>query len=204
MSGDDIPSVTVYTRTGWREIGGHWSYLHGDGAVVPTFEQVQVRLDGAAAGFRLPAPPTGDALRTAVRASLAVLDGLVPGGVAFPLLATAYRAALGAYDYRIADNQTATLATWDEDKLPLELLALQQADFDLALTGFPEDELLRFLTAPSAEAQCDPDEVPEPAADPITQPGDLWSWGCTDCCAATRRTPTTWRSCWQVPPPICC
>jgi ParB-like chromosome segregation protein Spo0J len=28
--------------------------------------------------------------------------------------------------YRIADNQTATLATWDQDKLPLELMALQR------------------------------------------------------------------------------
>src|SRR5829696_6979671 len=79
--------------------------------------------------------------------------------------------------YRIADNQTATLATWDEDKLPLELMALQQADFDLALTGFPEDELLRLLTAPPAEALSDPDEVPEPPAEPVTQPGDLWVLG---------------------------
>src|SRR5215510_12914157 len=27
--------------------------------------------------------------------------------------------------YRLADNQTATMSSWDEDKLPLELLALQ-------------------------------------------------------------------------------
>jgi site-specific DNA-methyltransferase (adenine-specific) len=27
--------------------------------------------------------------------------------------------------YRIADNQTATLSTWDDDKLPLELAQLQ-------------------------------------------------------------------------------
>jgi hypothetical protein len=107
MSGDDIPSATVYTHTGWREIGGRWHYLHGDGAIgpagpsVPTSEQVRVRLDGAAAGFRLPAPPSGDALRRAVRASLGVLDGLAPDAVAFPLLATAYRAALGSCDYAL-------------------------------------------------------------------------------------------------------
>jgi site-specific DNA-methyltransferase (adenine-specific) len=75
--------------------------------------------------------------------------------------------------YRIADNQTATLATWDEDKLPLELVALQQADYDLSLLGFPEDELLRLLTAPPAEPLCDPDDVPEPPAEPVTRPGDL-------------------------------
>src|SRR3954467_15624487 len=42
--------------------------------------------------------------------------------------------------YRIADNQTATLSAWDDDKLAAELIALQKADFDLSLTGFPEDE----------------------------------------------------------------
>ncbi len=79
--------------------------------------------------------------------------------------------------YRIADNQTATLSQWDEDKLPLELMALQKADFDLSLTGFPEDEILRLLTEPTPEGQCDPDDVPEPPAEPITRPGDLWMLG---------------------------
>ncbi len=79
--------------------------------------------------------------------------------------------------YRIADNQTATLATWDEDKLPLELMALQSADFDLSLTGFPEDELLRLLTAPPPEPLSDPDDVPDPPAEPVTRPGDLWALG---------------------------
>src|SRR5579872_4756415 len=45
--------------------------------------------------------------------------------------------------YRIADNQTATLSGWDDDKLPLELAELQKLDFDLDLTGFSGDELLR-------------------------------------------------------------
>src|SRR5262249_33570017 len=44
--------------------------------------------------------------------------------------------------YRIADNQTAQLSGWDEDKLPLELMALQEAGFDLSLTGFPDDQLM--------------------------------------------------------------
>jgi len=78
--------------------------------------------------------------------------------------------------YRIADNQTATLSQWDDDKLTLELIALQKADFDLRLTGFPEDDILKMLTAPG-EGQGDPDEVPEPPAEPISQPGDLWILG---------------------------
>lgn len=107
MSGDEIPSATVYTHTGWREVDGRWCYLHGGGAVVPGVPGVpappgvEVRLDGAAAGFRLPDPPTGEVLRAAVRASLGTLDGLVPDAVGFPLLATVYRAALGASDYAL-------------------------------------------------------------------------------------------------------
>src|SRR5579871_6194543 len=47
--------------------------------------------------------------------------------------------------YRIADNQTAQLSGWDDDKLPLELAGLQELGFDLNLTGFDADELLRLL-----------------------------------------------------------
>src|SRR5713226_2459975 len=51
--------------------------------------------------------------------------------------------------YRLADNQTATLSQWDDDKLPLELAELQGMDFDLNLTGFSADELLRLLELPT-------------------------------------------------------
>src|SRR5262245_16935792 len=43
--------------------------------------------------------------------------------------------------YRIADNQTATLAEWNYDLLPIELGALKHADYDLAFLGFDPDEL---------------------------------------------------------------
>jgi DNA modification methylase len=78
--------------------------------------------------------------------------------------------------YRIADNQTATIANWDEDKLPLELMALQAAGFNLELTGFSADEILGLL-ASSTEGLTDPDAVPEPPDQAITQPGDLWILG---------------------------
>ena len=48
--------------------------------------------------------------------------------------------------YRIADNQTATLAEWDYDLLPLELADLQGMDFDLDLLGFDADELAKLLS----------------------------------------------------------
>jgi DNA modification methylase len=79
--------------------------------------------------------------------------------------------------YRIADNQTGTIATWDDDKLPLELAALQEMGFDLNLTGFGADELLRLLDSEANPGQADPDAVPEPPDEATTRPGDLWLLG---------------------------
>ena len=79
--------------------------------------------------------------------------------------------------YRLADNQTATMSSWDDDKLPLELLGLQEMGFDLDLTGFSGDELLRLLGSDANEGLTDPDAVPEPPDEAITQPGDLWLLG---------------------------
>ncbi len=47
--------------------------------------------------------------------------------------------------YRIADNRTAELSTWDYDLLPIELADLQSMDFDLDLLGFSTDELAKIL-----------------------------------------------------------
>jgi DNA modification methylase len=79
--------------------------------------------------------------------------------------------------YRLADNQTARLSEWDYDLLPGELAELQQLDFDLDLTGFSADELTRLLGGDQAEGLTDPDAVPEPPDEAITQPGDLWILG---------------------------
>ena len=79
--------------------------------------------------------------------------------------------------YRIADNQTAQLSGWDDDKLPLELAGLQEMGFDLNLTGFGADELLRLLGSESTEGQTDADDIPEPPDEAITQLGDLWILG---------------------------
>jgi DNA modification methylase len=86
-------------------------------------------------------------------------------------LSDAQKAAL-----RLADNKLALNATWDDDLLRTELADLRDVGFDLALTGFGEDELLG-LFADGTEGLTDPDEVPEPPAEPVTQPGDVWLLG---------------------------
>jgi DNA modification methylase len=78
--------------------------------------------------------------------------------------------------YRLADNQTAQLSGWDDDKLVQELAQLQEMDFDVALTGFSEEDLQRLL-GPVNEPLTDPDDIPEPPDEAITQAGDLWILG---------------------------
>lgn len=46
--------------------------------------------------------------------------------------------------YIIADNRLALDAGWDNEMLKVELADLQEADFDLSLTGFDADELQAF------------------------------------------------------------
>jgi DNA modification methylase len=79
--------------------------------------------------------------------------------------------------YRIADNQTAQLSGWDEEKLALELLALQEMEFDLSIAGFSADELLQLLPSDAPAVRADHDAIPEPPDEAITQPGDLWILG---------------------------
>jgi DNA modification methylase len=86
-------------------------------------------------------------------------------------LSAAQKAAL-----RIADNKLALNAAWDDDLLRSELMDLRDGGFDLALTGFGEDELLGLFADANA-GLTDPDDVPEPPAEPVTRAGDVWLLG---------------------------
>jgi DNA modification methylase len=78
----------------------------------------------------------------------------------------------------IADNQLALNAGWSEEMLQLELQALQDADFNLSLVGFDDEELARLLAAADAiEGLTDEDAVPDVPESPISVAGDLWKLG---------------------------
>jgi ParB-like chromosome segregation protein Spo0J len=62
--------------------------------------------------------------------------------------------------YRIADNKTGELATWDDALLLAELNALSEQRFDLSVLGFDDDELVSLMSPPAAAA--DPAEVEVP------------------------------------------
>ncbi len=78
---------------------------------------------------------------------------------------------------RIADNKTAEIADWNYDLLPIELSALQEANYDLGLLGFDADELAKLMDTGINEGLTDPDDVPLPPDEAITQAGDLWILG---------------------------
>ncbi len=83
--------------------------------------------------------------------------------------------------YILADNRIALSSGWDEAMLANELQDLHADEIDLGLTGFDADELGKLLgldtLGDEQNGEVVEDEVPEPPADPITKPGDLWILG---------------------------
>ena len=62
----------------------------------------------------------------------------------------------------IADNKLAESAGWDKDALKSELNFLDDADFDLSLTGFDDDELGKLMEMP--EGELDLSDIADPQA----------------------------------------
>ncbi|MBT2748246.1 site-specific DNA-methyltransferase [Lysobacter sp. ISL-50] len=78
--------------------------------------------------------------------------------------------------YVIADNRLAENAGWDEELLRLELEELRDADFDLDLLGFTDDELDELLDGDQV-GLTDGDEVPEVQEQSVSRRGDIWICG---------------------------
>lgn len=83
---------------------------------------------------------------------------------------------------RIADNQLALNAGWDEELLRIELGELQELDFNLDVMGFSDEELDLLLDGTGSidddeEHGQDAEEIAEPSEDPVVKPGELWLLG---------------------------
>jgi len=93
--------------------------------------------------------------------------------------------------FRIMDNRSGENAEWADDLLGLELSDLLEADYDLALTGFTDEELNKLMSGLEEESDTEgEDDIPETPEDPISRPGDLWVLGnhrllCGDSTVAT-------------------
>jgi hypothetical protein len=64
----------------------------------------------------------------------------------------------------------------DEALLRPEVGELAGLGFALPLIGFSDDDLAALAAEPHAGV-IDPDEVPEPPAVPVSEPGDVWMLG---------------------------
>ena len=91
----NITERRVYTHTGWRETAKGIVYLHAGGAIGKdgAVAGIEVRLPATLSRFTLRLPKDSEALRTAIRASLRLMD-LGPKHITGPLLAAVYRAVL--------------------------------------------------------------------------------------------------------------
>ena len=95
--------------------------------------------------------------------------------------------------FRIMDNRSAENAEWDNELLGLELGDLLDAEFDLGLTGFTDEELNALIDGLAKDGtgqQEGEDDIPETPEDPVSRPGDLWILGnhrllCGDATVAT-------------------
>jgi len=126
-------------------------------------------------GFRQPIVIDGDGVivvgHTRWKAAQKLGLDKVPVHVATDLTLEQVRA------YRIADNKTNELAEWDLPLLSIELAELQGADIDWSLLGFDQDDLSKLFDPGVTQGLTDPDEIPAPPDEAITQPGDLWVLG---------------------------
>lgn len=104
LSGTSLPIETVYVHTGWIREGTVWVYLHRTGAIGADglVTSVRVELPPSLDPCALPAPPEGDRLVAAVRASLRFLL-LAPLQITAPVYAAIFRAVLPVLpDYVLA------------------------------------------------------------------------------------------------------
>lgn len=94
-----------------------------------------------------------------------------------PIIELAHLTLAQKRAYILADNRLAENAGWDEELLALELAELRDADFDLDLIGFSEEELDELLGNGENEGQTDEDAVPEAESMPVSRSGDVWVCG---------------------------
>ncbi len=93
---------TIFEHSGWAQVGSKSVYLHGGGGIGDegAVSGVEVELPNTLACFVLPSPLQGPELKTAVDASLRLLD-IAPRRITVPVLGAVYRAVLGGCDFSV-------------------------------------------------------------------------------------------------------
>lgn len=140
------------------------------------------RLSGAIESFGFVAPiviGSGDIV-LAGEARLAAAKRV--GLEAVPTISLAHLKPQEQKAYMLADNQLATLATWDDVILSKELIELQnfELDFSLDVLGFSDIDLSRLTLLDGSqdpESAVEEDEPPAMQSSAVTRLGDVWMLG---------------------------
>src|ERR1700687_1426706 len=77
--------------------------------------------------------------------------------------------------FRLMVHRSVTWAQWDDELLSLELQELNEAEFDVSLTGFDPKEIDDLLLAPDDEDNAN--SAPPLPDNPVSRSGDLWICG---------------------------
>ena len=130
-------------------------------------------------GFKIPclARSDGTLVDGHLRIKAARKLGSWPGGdtTTIPVILCDEWSEAQVKAFRLMVNRSVSWAAWDEELLALELQELNEADFDLSLTGFDTKELDDLLADPADDAAAN--AVPPLPADPVSRSGELWLCG---------------------------
>jgi len=123
-------------------------------------------------GFRIPVVAKSDG--TVVDGHLRLKAAYKLGLAEIPVVLADELTDAQVKAFRLLANRSANWATWDNELMAMELEELQEMAFDLNLTGFDVAEIDSLLAKPTTEGLTDPDEIPDPPAEPASKPGDVW------------------------------
>jgi DNA modification methylase len=130
-------------------------------------------------GFKIPvlARSNGSVVDGHLRLKAARKLGPRPGGdtTCIPVILCDEWTDAQVKAFRLMVNRSVTWADWDEDLLALELQELNEADFDLSLTGFDPKEIDDPLLDPDDDDRAN--AAPPVPENPVSRPGDLWLSG---------------------------
>jgi DNA modification methylase len=130
-------------------------------------------------GFKIPvlARSDGEVVDGHLRLKAARKLGSWPGGdtTQIPVILCDGWTPAQVKAFRLMVNRSVEWAAWDDELLALELQELNEADFDLSLTGFDPKEIDDLLVPPDDDEAAN--ATPPLPENPASRPGDLWLCG---------------------------
>lgn len=128
--------------------------------------------------FGFNSPVLVDASNTLIAGHGRILAAKLLGFEHVPAIRLGHLTPQQARAFRLADNQIALNAKWDESMLAEELRALSDGDFDMNVLGFADSDITRWLAlGQDAGGTDEDDDAPEPPTNPVSRPGDVWCMG---------------------------